>query len=551
MTFFKMKEEFLRWEREVLQKFLEKSPERKAKFKTSYKSDIKRIYTPLDHEGFDYLKKLGFPGEFPFTRGVQPTMYRGKIWTMRQYAGYGSAEDTNKRFLYLLQQGQTGLSVAFDLPTQMGYDSDHPLAKGEVGRVGVAIDTVEDMKVLFKNIDLSKVSTSMTINATASIILSMYAVTAMENGVNPSQLRGTVQNDILKEYAARGTYIFPPEPSLFLAVDLMRYANKNMPEFNTISVSGYHIREAGANAVQEIAFTLSNGIQYLEAAQKLGLDIEKLAQRMSFFFDACLNILEEVAKFRAARRLWARLLRERFNIKEKRSLMLRFHAQTAGCELTAQEPLNNIIRVTIQALAAVLGGAQSLHTNSFDEALSLPSEESVKIALRTQQIIAHETGIDASIDPLGGSYMIESLTDEIEEKSLEYIKKIDEMGGALKAIEEGFIQKEISQSAYETQMELERREKIVVGVNAFGEGREEKVKILKVDPEKEIEQVNKLKKVKSERNEKKVKESLERLKESAFMRKNVTEEILECVRERATLGEIVSALEEIYGRYKG
>ncbi len=546
-----LKEAQERWEKEILEPLLEKKPERQEEFKTPSGVEIERLYTPLHLKDFQYLSKLGFPGEFPFTRGVQPTMYRGRIWTMRQYAGFGTAEDTNKRFRFLLERGQTGLSVAFDLPTQMGYDSDHPVAHGEVGRVGVAVDSVEDVKRLFSGIDLARVSTSMTINATANILLAMYIVTAEESGVKQEQLRGTVQNDILKEYVARGTYIYPPEPSLYLIVDLMRYAAENVPRFNTISVSGYHIREAGATAVQEVAFTLSNGLQYLQAAQQAGLDVVRIARRVSFFFNACSNLLEEVAKFRAARRLWATLLKERFDIQDRDALKLRFHAQTAGSELTAQEPLNNVVRVTVQALAAALGGAQSIHTNSYDEALSLPTEESVKIALRTQQILAYETGITSSVDPLGGSYMLEALTDEIENRARDYIKRIDEMGGALAAVERGFMQKEISESAYRAQLEMERQERVVVGVNMFSEGLVGGVKLLRVDPAVEEDQKQRLERIRKERDKTRVQKALKELRLRATDRAQLMPALVECVRARCTLGEMVTVLAEVFGRYEG
>ncbi len=442
------------WENSTLSKAISRFPERKEKFTTGSGLEVKRLYTPEDIKDLDYNEDLGYPGQYPFTRGVQPTMYRGRLWTMRQYAGFATAEESNKRYKYLLEQGQTGLSVAFDLPTQIGYDSDHPLSEGEVGKVGVAVDSLKDMEILFDGIPLDKVSTSMTINAPAAVLLAMYIAVAEKQGVSKDKLRGTIQNDILKEYIARGTYIFPPQPSMRLITNIFEYCSKHVPNWNTISISGYHIREAGSTAVQEVAFTLANGIAYVEAAIKAGLDVDSFAPRLSFFFNAHNDLLEEVAKFRAARKLWARIMKERFKAKNKKSMIMKFHTQTAGSTLTAQQPDNNIIRVTIQTLAAVLGGTQSLHTNSRDEALALPTEDSVRIALRTQQIVAHESGVTATIDPLAGSYYVESLTKKIEEEAYEYIKKIDELGGSPRAIEKGFIQKEIQDSAYRYPMNI-------------------------------------------------------------------------------------------------
>ncbi|MEM2829432.1 MAG: methylmalonyl-CoA mutase family protein, partial [Candidatus Jordarchaeales archaeon] len=467
---------------EKVENSLAKQPERVREFRTSSGIEVKRIYTPLDFGEEKYLEKLGFPGEYPFTRGVYETMYRGRLWTMRQYAGFGTAEESNRRFKYLLSQGQTGLSVAFDLPTQMGYDSDHPLAAGEVGRVGVAVSSLRDMEVLFDGIPLDKVSTSMTINAPTAVILAMYVALAEKRGIPPSELRGTVQNDILKEYIARGMYIFPPKPSMKLVVDVIEYCARNMPLWNPISISGYHIREAGADAVQEVAFTLADGIEYVRAVMERGLDVDKFAGRLSFFFSAHNNFFEEVAKFRAARRLWAKIMKEKFGAKSREAMMLRFHVQTAGSTLTAQQPLNNIVRVAIQALAAVLGGAQSLHTNSYDEALALPSEEAVKVALRTQQIIAYETGVADTIDPLGGSYYVEALTDTIEEKAERYIEEIEGMGGMVSAIEKGYVQREISSKAYSFQKAVERGEAIIVGINMFREEDKVRVPVHRVDP---------------------------------------------------------------------
>ena len=471
-----------KWEQGALAKTLNRFPERQEQFMTGSGIPIERIYTPEDLEGWDYLTQLGFPGDYPYTRGVQPTMYRGRLWTMRQYAGFGTAQETNERFRFLLGQGQTGLSVAFDLPTQIGYDSDHDLAEGEVGRVGVAIDSLEDMGVVFDGIPLDRVSTSMTINAPASILLAMYQAVGEKQGVPPAKLNGTVQNDILKEYVARGTYIFPPEPSMRLVTDIFEYCSKTIPSWNTISISGYHIREAGSTAVQEIAFTLANGIAYVQAAIDKGLDVDAFAGRLSFFFNSHVNFFEEVAKFRAARRLWARIMKERFGAKNPRSYRLRFHTQTAGSSLTAQQPDNNIIRTTMQALAAVLGGTQSLHTNSRDEALALPTEDSVRIALRTQQIIAYESGAADTIDPLAGSYFIEKLTDEIEARALSYIEKIDDMGGAVRAVENGFMQREIQDSAYKYQRAVESKQKRVVGVNCFQIEEEQPKNLLRVNP---------------------------------------------------------------------
>lgn len=538
------------WEQRTLSKVLNRFPERREKFETSSGIEIKRLYTPLDLEDFDYSEKLGFPGEYPFTRGIQPTMYRGRLWTMRQYAGFATAEESNKRYKYLLEQGQTGLSVAFDLPTQIGYDSDHPLAEGEVGKVGVAIDSLQDMETLFDGIPLDKVSTSMTINAPAAVLLAMYIAVAEKQGVSPDKLDGTIQNDILKEYVARGTYIFPIEPSMRLITNIFEYCSKNVPKWNTISISGYHIREAGATAVQEIAFTFANAIAYVEAALKAGLDIDDFAPRLSFFFSAHNNLFEEVAKFRAARRLWARIMKERFGAKNPRSMMLRFHTQTAGSTLTAQQPDNNIIRVTIQALAAVLGGTQSLHTNSRDEALALPTEESVRIALRTQQIIAYESGVADVVDPLAGSYYIENLTDEIERRAMEYIEKIDKMGGATVAIENGYMQREIQNSAYNYQKEVESKNKIVVGVNMFQIEEEPPKNLLKVDPKVEELQRQKLKKLREERDNQKVQKTLSELKKACEGTENLMPYILEAVKAYATLGEICGVMREVFGEYK-
>ncbi|HBQ21766.1 MAG: methylmalonyl-CoA mutase [Deltaproteobacteria bacterium GWA2_38_16] len=490
------------------------------------------------------------PGQFPFTRGIQPSMYRTRLWTMRQYAGFGTAEESNKRYHYLLKHGQKGLSIAFDLPTQMGFDSDHPMSHGEVGKVGVSIDTLDDMKLLLKGIPLGEVSTSMTINATASILLCLYMAVAKSKNIPLHTLQGTIQNDILKEYIARGTYIYPPQASLRIITDIFKFCKKSLPLWNTISISGYHIREAGSTAVQEVAFTLANGITYVEAALKAGLQIDEFAPRLSFFFNVHNNFLEEIAKFRAARRLWAKIVKERFKAKEDRSLMLRFHAQTAGCSLTAQQPLNNITRVTLQALAAVLGGTQSLHTNSFDEALSLPTEEAVRIALRTQQIIADETGVINTVDPVGGSEIIEHLTNEIEEKALAYIQKIDEQGGVIACIQNGYLQREIQASSFEYQKKVEAKEEIIVGVNKFTIEKEEKIKTQKISPTLEKKQIEKLKKFKKSRSSHTVAHALSQIKKGAASKENLIPAILEAVESYATLGEISDAMREVFGTYK-
>lgn len=538
------------WEDKILNEVLPKFPERKEKFVTGSNQEVNRLYDPLDLEDFDYLADLNFPGDFPYTRGVQPTMYRGKLWTMRQYAGFGDAEESNKRYKYLLKNGQTGLSIAFDLPTQIGYDSDHPMSHGEVGKVGVAIDTLQDMEILFDGIPLDKVSTSMTINAPAAILLAMYIAVAEKQGISKAELNGTIQNDILKEYVARGTYIFPPLPSMRLITDIFDYCSRELPKWNTISISGYHIREAGATAIQEIAFTLANGIAYVDAAVKKGLDLDKFAPRLSFFFNAHNDLFEEIAKFRAARRLWAKIMKNRFGAKDPKSTMLRFHTQTAGCTLTAQQPDNNIVRVAIQALAAVLGGTQSLHTNSRDEALSLPSQESVRIALRTQQIIAYESGVTETVDPIAGSYYLEKMTKDMEKAAMDYINQIDKLGGSPKAIEKGFIQREIQNSAYQYQKDIEDKKRIIVGVNQFRSEEEPMKDLLKVNPEIERRQVGKLDEVKKKRKEKEVQEKLQLLKEIASSEQNIMPYILDCVRSYATLGEICDQLRAVFGEYK-
>ena len=539
-----------RWKETVVDRTVNRFPERRKDFHTASGIPVKRIYTPIDTESIDYLTELGFPGEYPYTRGVQPTSYRGRFWTMRQYSGFATAMETNERFRFLLEQGQTGLSVAFDLPTQIGYDSDHELAGGEVGKVGVAIDSLADMEVLFDGIPLDKVSTSMTINAPAAVLLAMYIAVGEKQGVAMDKLRGTIQNDILKEYAARGTYIFPPKPSMRLITDTFKFCSENMPLFNTISISGYHIREAGSTAVQEVAFTLADGIAYVDAAIRTGLDVDSFASRLSFFFGSASEFFEEIAKFRAARRLWAKIMKERFGAKDEDSARMRFHTQTAGYTLTAQQPDNNVVRVTLQALQAVLGGTQSLHTNSRDEALSLPTEDSVRIALRTQQIIAHETAVGDTIDPLAGSYFVEALTNEIEKRAMEYIEKIDEMGGAPVAIEQGFIQREIHNSAYKYQRSIDSGERIVVGVNEFIVDEEQQFDYLRVNPEAEMEQVARLNEIKSKRDLSEVQASLDNLREGAEGRVNLVPLILDAVKVYATLGEICSVLRDIFGEYK-
>ncbi len=529
---------------------LAKHPERKAEFTTSSGITVERAYDPSHIAGDDFEEKLGYPGQYPFTRGVQPTMYRGRYWTMRQYAGFGDAEESNERYKYLISQGQTGLSIAFDLPTQIGYDSDDPMSMGEVGKVGVAIDSLADMEVLFDGIPLDKVSTSMTINASAAVLLAFYIVAAERQGVSPDQLKGTIQNDVLKEYAARGTYIFPPAPSMRLITNIFEYCSKNLPQWNTISISGYHIREAGSTAAQEVAFTLADGIAYVDAAIKAGMDVDSFAGRLSFFFNAHNNLLEEVAKYRAARRIWAKIMKERFHAKKERSMMLRFHTQTGGSTLTAQQPDNNIIRVTIQTLAAVLGGTQSLHTNSRDEALSLPTEDSVRIALRTQQIVAYESGVADTVDPLAGSYYVESLTDQIEEKVWEYIRKIDEMGGAVKAIEQGYIQKEIADSSYAYQKAVEDGSQVVVGVNKFTVKEEGKKERMVIDNTIAEKQVQKIKAVKEKRDAQAAADALAALRAAAATDENLMPYIIDCARKWCTEGEICNELRAVFGEYR-
>jgi methylmalonyl-CoA mutase N-terminal domain/subunit len=543
-----IKDEKKRWETESYEPLIKKYPERKAHFESSSEIELPAVMIPSETQ--DYLRDLGFPGEYPFTRGVQPTMYRGRLWTMRQYAGYATAEESNERYRYLLQQGQTGLSVAFDLPTQIGYDADDPLAQGEVGKVGVSISSVEDMETLFKDIRLDKVSTSMTINSPASILLAFYIVIAKKQGAPLSKLRGTIQNDILKEYVARGTYIFPPEPSMRLITDVFNFCKTEVPRWNTISISGYHIREAGSTAAQEVAFTLANAIAYFQAAIDSGLEIDDFANQLSFFFNSHNNFLEEIAKFRAARRLYARIMKERFGAKDENSCRLRFHTQTAGSTLTAQQPENNVVRVTLQALSAILGGTQSLHTNSMDEALWLPTEKSVRVALRTQQIIAHESGAADTVDPLAGSYVIESLTDQIEAIAMDYIEKIDAMGGALSAINNGFMQREIQEAAYKVQRAVEKGEEIVVGVNAFEVEEEIELESLKVDPNIEEGQKARLADLRSRRDNEKVSVLLSNLKEAAQGDAPLMPHFIECSENLVTLGEMCHTLREVWGEYR-
>jgi methylmalonyl-CoA mutase N-terminal domain/subunit len=539
-----------RWERTTLPNWISQCPERQKEFHNHSGMPIKRVYTPEDIDDLDYMRDLGFPGEYPFTRGLHATMYRGRLWTMRMFAGYGTAEDTNKRFKYLLSEGETGLSTAFDYPTIMGYDSDHPMARGEVGVCGVAISSLKDMEVLLDGIPLGKVTTSMTINGPASILLAMYVAVGDKQGVPREKIGGTTQNDNLKEFFAQKLCIFPPEPSLKLSTDIIEYCARYLPKWNPISISGYHIREAGATALQELAFTLYDGIAYVESTLKRGLKVDEFAPRLSFFFASHNDFFEEIAKFRAARRLWARIMKERFKAKNPRSMWMRMHVQTSGCTLTAQQPLNNIVRTTIQALAAVLGGTQSLHTNSFDEALCLPTEEAVRVALRTQQIIAHESGVTNTVDPLAGSYYVEALTNEMEEKAMEYIQKIDDMGGVIAAIEKGFFQREIADSAYRYQREIEEKKRIIVGLNEYTIEEECPIELLRIDPKVEEEQVARLQKLKRERDDRKVKEVLEKLHYAAQKDENLMPTIIEAVKAYATLGEITDVLRKVYGEYK-
>ena len=546
----KLKNERKRWEESTLAKVTGRFPERKEMFKTTDGRELKRLYMPEEVDPDKYMEKSGFPGEYPFTRGIQPTMHRGRFWTMRQYAGFASAKESNQRYKLLLEKGQTGLSVAFDLPTQMGYDADAPLARGEVGKVGVSICSLKDMETLLDGLPLDKVSTSMTINSTAAILLSMYMAVAEKQGVAPEMLRGTIQNDLLKEYIARGTYIYPPKPSMRIITDLFAFCNEKVPKWNPISISGYHIREAGSTAAQEVGFTLADGIAYVEAAIKAGLDPDKFAGRLSFFFAAHTRLLEEVAKFRAARRLWARIMKERFGAKNPKAMLLRFHTQTCGYQLTAQQPQNNVVRVTLQALAAALGGTQSLHTNSMDEALALPTEESATLALRTQQIIAHESAAADSIDPLAGSYLIESLTDEIEARAMEYIEEIDNKGGAVAAIEEEYQQQEIHESAYDQQRQIESEDQIVVGVNRFKNVVDEPIPLQRVTGEVERMQVAALASLRAERDNKAVDAALDEIRKTAGMEgENLIPPIFKAVKAYTTLGEISDCLREVFGTH--
>jgi methylmalonyl-CoA mutase N-terminal domain/subunit len=542
--------EFDKTKRRFEQSFKE-NPIQDLDFTTVSGEALKPLYAPDDIADFDYLRDLGFPGEYPFTRGVYPTMYRGRFWTMRQFSGFGTPRDTNRRYHYLLDHGQTGLSVAFDMPTIMGYDSDHPRAEGEVGRCGVAIDSLRDMEILFEGIDLSEITTSMTINAPASILLAFYLCAGEKKGARFDQMGGTIQNDILKEYIAQKSWIFPPEPSMRIITDIMAFCSDHVPRWNTISISGYHIREAGSTAVQELAFTLADGFAYVEAGIKAGLDVDDFSPRLSFFFNAHLDFFEEIAKYRAARRIWARRMRDKYGAKDPRSWLLRFHTQTAGCSLTAQQPENNIVRTAFQALSAVLGGTQSLHTNSMDETLALPSEKAVRIALRTQQLIAHETGVINTMDPLAGSYFIEAKTREMEEQAEEYFKRVDELGGVVKAIEMGFFQREIGRSAYEYQKAVERKRKIVVGVNRFQlEDETIEIPILKIDPQVEPDQRASVQKVRAERDNDKAGRELARLGKAARGADNLMPVILECARCYCTEGEIIGALKEVFGEYQ-
>lgn len=545
-----IEEEKRRWEEEVVRRTLSLKPERQERFETLSGIPVERVYTPVDVEPFDYGEKLGFPGEYPFTRGIHATMYRGRLWTMRMFSGFGTAEETNRRLHYLLEHGETGLSIAFDLPTLYGYDTDAPEAAGEFGKCGVAVSSLLDMEILLKGLPLDRVTTSMTINSPAAVIWAMYIAAAEKMGFPRCKLGGTIQNDILKEYIAQKEYIFPPEPSMRLVVDTIEFGTKELPKWNTISISGYHIREAGATAVQELAFTLADGMTYVEYAIKRGLDVDSFAPRLSFFFNAHNDFFEEIAKFRAARRIWAREMRERFGAKKPRSWLLRFHTQTAGCTLTVQQPENNIVRVTLQALAAVLGGTQSLHTNSMDEAYALPSEKAVRIALRTQQIIAHESGVTNTVDPLGGSYYVEWLTDQMEERCYKYFDEIEAQGGVIPAIEKGYFQREIARSAYEYQKSVDEKRRLVVGVNSYVVDKEEPIELLKMDPEGEKKQINRLKKLRRERDNEKVDETLSRLRKAAEGDENLMPYILDAVNAYATLGEICDVFREVFGIYK-
>ena len=547
----KITKEREKWEKTTVPSWLRRNPERKGAFKTTSGINIKRLYTPEDVKNLDYLRDLGFPGQFPFTRSLHATMYRGRLWTMRQFSGFGTAEQTNKRFRYLLKEGETGLSVAFDYPTIMGRDSDDPMCNGEVGICGVAVSSLKDMEILFDGIPLDKVTTSMTINGPASMLLAMYIAIGDKQGVPRGKLGGTTQNDMLKEFYAQKLCIFPPKPSVKLVVDIIEYCAKHLPKWNPVSISGYHIREAGSNAVQELAFTLADGITYVESTLERGLKVDDFAPRLSFFFAAHNNFFEEIAKFRAARRLWAKIMKERFKAKDPRSLWMRMHVQTSGCTLTAQQPVNNVVRVALQSLAAVLGGTQSLHTNSLDETLALPSEEAVTVALRTQQIIAHESGVVDTVDPLSGSYCVEALTNEMEERAMDYINKIDDMGGVIAAIENGFLQKEIADSAYKYQQEIDNKERILVGVNDYTVEEDwVPLKILRIAPDVEAEQLARLQKVKRERNNARVKKVLDKLHGAADRDENLMPTIIEAVKSYATLGEITNVFRSVFGEYQ-
>ncbi len=545
-----LEQERRRWEAETLRRTLEQQPERATRFSTLSDLEIARLYAPTDLPNFDYTRDLGFPGEYPFTRGIYPTMYRGRLWTMRQFAGFGSADDTNQRFHYLLEHGQTGLSVAFDMPTLMGYDSDHPRSLGEVGREGVAIDTVEDMAILMRALPLDRVTTSMTINAPANVVLAMYVAAAEAAGYPRTTIGGTTQTDMLKEFIAQKEWIVPPRPSMKLIQDMLVFGARELPRWNVISISGYHIREAGATAVQELAFTLADGIAYVQAGLDAGLTVDEFAPRLSFFFDCHNDFFEEIAKFRAARRLWARIMRDRFGAKDPRSWWLRFHTQTAGVSLTAQQPLNNVVRTAIQALAAVLGGTQSLHTNSMDETYALPTEESVMVALRTQQIIGYESGVADTVDPLGGAYFIEALTNRMETEAEAYIRKIDELGGMVPAVERGFPQREIAESSYRYQQQLERKEKIVVGVNEFASSEERPIPTLRIDPEVERQQIERVRRVRIDRDRQRASRALADLRRTTEAGGNTMYPILECVKARATIGEICDVFRAVYGEYR-
>lgn len=538
------------WERHTLNESLAHLPERRKKFITTSSAPVDRLYAPDDLGDFDYLEKLGLPGEYPFTRGIHPTLYRSRLWTMRMFSGFGTAEETNQRYKYLLEHGETGLSVAFDFPTLYGYDTDHTMARGEFGKCGVAISSLKDMEILFDEIPLDKISTSMTINGPASVIWGMYIAAAAKQGVPATKIRGTIQNDILKEYIAQKSYIFPPEPSMRLIVDTFEFGFKEVPQWNTISISGYHIREAGSTAVQELAFTLADGFEYIRAAVERGLDVDSFAPRLSFFFNAHNDIFEEIAKYRAARRIWARELKETFGAKRRRAWWMRFHTQTAGCSLTAQQPENNIVRVALQALAAVLGGTQSLHTNSMDEAYAVPSAKAVKIALRTQQIMAHESGVTNTIDPMGGSYFVEYLTDRMEEEAYEYFDKIEALGGVIPAIEKGFFQKEIARAAYRYQKETDEKERIIVGVNEYVEEEPIEIGLIEMDPEGEKKHLERLRIVKKERDNGKVERALGGLGKAAEGEDNVMPHILDCVGAYATLGETCGVFRDVFGEYK-